>query len=131
MYTLESKVNSNFLKYQSRLALTPANRLSNKLPNNISETHLVAASKIQEYPLEYELFWGRGGEPERGARREGEIPRDLAPREGEITRDLAPGGQIKRRREISGTPDRMPASESKVTRNATFLFCKIHHCTTL
>ena len=48
--------------------------------------------------------WGGGARSLKGARREGEIPWDLAPG-GEIPRDLAPGGARSRGGgEIPGTP---------------------------
>lgn len=60
--------------------------------------------KIQER-FTRDLNFVRGGrDPQRGGRREGQIPRDLAPGEGEITRDLAPGGTKSREGEIPGTP---------------------------
>ena len=51
------------------------------------------------------LLGGGGTKSLKGARREGEIPRDLAPK-GENPRDLAPGGggARSRRGEIPGTP---------------------------
>ena len=87
------------------LSLTSANPLSDKLPNHISEAFLVTRSKYKNILLNVSLGGGGGGGGARslkGARREGEIPRDLARGSG-IPRNLARGGEIMGG-EIPGTP---------------------------
>ena len=65
--------------YLTRFALTLANRLADNLPNHISETLLVAASKYENILQRHELcLWEartlKGGV---GRRKEGEIHKDL------------------------------------------------------
>ena len=62
--------------YLTRFALTLANRLADNLPNHISETLLVAASKYENILQRHELcLWE--ARTLKGGRKEGEIHRDL------------------------------------------------------